>query len=410
MPDADLGKLKQEEYRLRLAAGLLRREVFALSDPNSYPQLIDRLEAAEETLSAVEKRYAQALSADNTTGLLLDNSHSSNLLGAETTGLEVTVFQRMASIPTAIVHLFDPQDNPLVTMTVRNAGEQRTRRLRLYSYIEGYSAQAVDTLELAPRQQREVNQLPVLFPAEARSVTELTRASLNLLVEDLDGGVELHRSLPVWLLSRNSAPLAVRDPQTGGWNDLSVYFGAFVTPNSPAVMRFLRLAADHHPERQLGGYQGEPPVVEPQVRAAFDALRTESRITYVNSVLEFNPEQGFATQRVRLPRESLEERQANCIDGVVLFASLLESMSLSPAIVVIPGHALLAWETWEDSNEWRFLETTMINSHNFEEAVASGEATAGRYRALAERTGSPQYFRLHPLRELRGVRNITPLE
>lgn len=410
MPETDLDKLRQDDYRLRLAAELLRREVFAQSDPNSYPELIKRLEAAELELSEVEKRFADALQADNTTGLLLDNTHSSNLLGAETTGLEVTVYLRMASIPTAIVHLFDPQDHPLVSITVRNADEQRTRRLRLYSFIEGYSAQAVDTLELAPRQERQIHQLPILFPAQARGITELTRASLNLLVEDLEGGIELHRSLPVWLLSRNSAPLAVRDPQTGGWNDLSIYFAAFVTPNSPAVMRFLRLAAEHHPGRQLVGYQGDPEVVETQVRAAFDALKTESRITYVNSVLEFNPEQGFATQRVRLPRESLEERQANCIDGVVLFASLLESMSLSPAIVVVPGHALLAWETWEHSGEWRYLETTMINSHNFQEAVASGQQTAERYQALAERSGSPQYFRLHPLRELRGVRNITPLE
>jgi hypothetical protein len=410
MPDNDLGQLRQAEYRLRLTAGLRRREVFALTDPNSDAELVARLEAAELALSGVEQRYAQAIAADQTTGLLLDNTRSSNLLGAETTGLEVTVFQRLASIPTAIVHLFDPQQHPLVTIKVRNAGDQRTRRLRLFSYIEGYSAQAVDTLELAPRQQREVNQLPVLFPAQARDLTELTRASLNLLVEDLDGGVELHTSLPVWLLSRNSAPLAMRDPHTGGWNDLSMYFGAFVTPNSPAVMRFLRLTAEHHPERRLVGYQGEPQVVEPQVQAAYDALQTESRITYVNSVLEFNPEQGFATQRVRLPRESLEERQANCIDGVVLFASLLESMSLSPAILVVPGHALLGWETWEASGEWRFLETTMINSHTFAEATASGQATAERYRALAERTGGAHYFRLHPLRELRGVRHVTPLE
>ena len=46
-----------------------------------------------------------------------------------------------------------------------------------------------------------------------------------------------------------------------------------------------------------------------------------------------------------LPRESLADKEANCINGTVLFASLLEGISMSPAIVLVPGHAFLAWET-----------------------------------------------------------------
>lgn len=406
----NLAGLRQDEYRRRLAADQLRREVFAQSDPNANPELMENLLAAEQALSESEQALTAAMAQDKSSGRLLDNSTDGSLPGPKSTGLAVTVFQRLSAIPTSIVHLFDPQEHPLVAVTIRNLGDQHTRRLRVYTYLEGYSAQAVDTLELAPGQELTIGQLPILFPAQAQGVTELTRASLNVLIEDLQDGVQMHRSRPIWLLTRHSAPLAVRDPHTGRWNDLTVYFGAYVTPNAPAVTRFLRLAAEHHPGRRLVGYQGDAGVVLAQVRAAFDALKTESRITYVNAVLEFNPGQGFATQRVRLPRESLAERQANSIDGVVLFASLLEAMSLSPAIIVVPGHALIGWEAWPGSGEWHYLETTMIGSHTFEEVTASAEHTAARYQALAAASSQPHYFVRHALPELRALRGISPLE
>ena len=64
----------------------------------------------------------------------------------------------------------------------------------------------------------------------------------------------------------------------------------------------------------------------------------------------------------------MRHRSANCIDGTVLFASLLESASLHAAIVLIPGHAFVGWEKWRGSDEWDYLETTMIDSHDFEAA------------------------------------------
>jgi hypothetical protein len=167
-------------------------------------------------------------------------------------------------------------------------------------------------------------------------------------------------------------------------------------------MTFLREAARLHPEEQLVGYQGSPDGVAAQVKALFDAIK-KAEITYVNSVIDFNPQQGAASQRVRLPRESLADKAANCIDGTVLFASLLEGISLSPAIVIVPGHAFLAWETWRGNNEWRFLETTMIASSTFEQACDSAEKTAAHYKRI-------QRLRMWPLRDLRATHGVTPME
>jgi hypothetical protein len=185
--------------------------------------------------------------------------------------------------------------------------------------------------------------------------------------------------------------------------DFKPYLGAFVTPNAPSLMKFLRFAADYHPDGRLVGYQGSAESVRPQVKALYDALKNHADITYVNSVIDFSPQQGFACQRVRLPRESLADREANCIDGTVLFASLLEGISMNPAIVLVPGHAFLAWETWRNSNQWEYLETTMIGTSTFEEACDSGKDSADFF---ASRKQLVQWS----LAKLRSEHRITPME
>jgi hypothetical protein len=397
-----LEQLRKEEYQQQLHVNRLRREVFQQNDPTASDTLLAELHAAERTLSEIEARRGEVEGQQH---------KGSAVLGIETTGLSAEVQLRMAQIPTSYYHLLDPGQDPLFTCQINN-GSDETRRVRLSSYIEGYSARATDTAELDPGVKETFNQLPTLFPKAINDLNELTRATLNVLVEDLDTEkVEIHRTYPVWLLARTSAPLALKDPHTGRWRDMTSYLGAFVTPNVPALMEFLREAVDLHPDRRLVGYQIDKEQVEPQVRALFDALKTKAGIHYVNSVIDFSPDSGSANQRVRLPRESLQNKQANCIDGAVLFASLLEAISLSPAIVIIPGHAFVAWETWRDeSDEWRYLETTMVGSHTFGEARESAEKLARRYMDLAQSTKDPSRFRLQPLRRLRAEYKITPME
>jgi hypothetical protein len=317
----------------------------------------------------------------------------------------------MEYVPTGICHLFTASEHPLVTCEVFNA-DDKIRRLRVTSSIEGYSASAVDTVELNENTPQSFDQLPTLFPERIQHLHELTRATLNLLVEDLDGRVELHRTQPIWLLARNTAPLDVKDPMSGEIRDMTPYLGAFVTPHEPSIQRFLRRAAERHPFKELKGYQDN---VTAQVRALFDALKHDAGIVYVNSLIAFDPAEGATSQRVRWPRQSLSEGQANCIDGTLLMASLLEAMSLNPAIVIVPKHAMVAWEDPPTTNAgagtWHFLETVRIGTHTFEEACREGDRKAKIYRDLsAAENADPRYYKLWPLRELRTARGITPAE
>ncbi len=344
-------------------------------------------------------------------GVVVDTAHDTGLLGATSTKLEVTVKLRMAHIPTSVCHLFDPATHPLVSCRAAKAlgADSTTRRLRVTATVEGYSAPAIDTVELETTAPHDFDLLPTFYPERLNSVTELTRATLSVLVDDLDSQlVELHRTSPVWLLARTTALLSVTDPTTGASQDLTPYFGAFVTPNDPRVLAFLEQVKAHHPDKTLAGYQGDHDGVTTQVKALYDAVRDDVNVTYVNSTLAFSPDDTTAVQRVRLPHEALETGAANCIDGVVLLASLLEAISLRPAIVVVPGHAFLGWETWRDSGEWRYLETTMLGTQPFETAAARGDAEAAELQKLAADRNDQAIFRRWPLQQLRKEFGIVP--
>ena len=416
MPAAtDATTLRQELYELRLHATRLQQEILATTDPAALDELLKEAGQVERDISKTETSLREAGKA----GAPAESQHTVTR-SSKTTALDATVSLRMTHIPTAIYHLLDTNDSPLLEVELVNTAREM-RRVRVTARVEGYSADAVATVELdrnGDGTRKNVKLLPTLFPQAIDSVHELTRATVTILVEELIYAgdtsakigtavrIENHDSLPIWMLARNSAPLSVRDPQSGEWVDLTRYFGAFVTPNRPEVMAFLRKAADHHPQKRLAGYQSD---VTAQARAIFDALKEEADITYVNSLIAFNPDESARGQRVRLPRESLAERQANCIDGTLLFASLLEAASLHPAIVVVPGHAFVAWERSPDSGRWAYLETTMIGTNTFAEAQEIGGRKAEFWEKQAAE-GDAGKFRRWPIKELRTAYGITPLE
>jgi hypothetical protein len=390
------------EFDARQVAVQLRRAVFEHGELDKVPQLA----AAERTLQQrSDERAAAERSEGVDNGQIVSMATESNLLGPATTGLDVKVDLRMSSIVTSIVHLFDAKQQPLVSFEIINS-KQQTKRLKLVTYVEGFSARAVETIEVEHLAAAKALQLPTFFPDKLARLTELTRATVNVAVEDLDARTEVHRTIPVWLLARTTAPLKIKDPSTGTWQDMTRYLGAFVTPNAPPIMSYVRKALDKHPQKRLVGYQVDQAEVTAQVRAIYEAL-AECRIAYVNSIIDFTPEVGMNNQRVRLPRESLTDQSANCIDGAVLFASLLEAISLNPALVIVPGHAFLGWETGRNSNEWKYLETTMVSTHSFDDACTQAELTAAAWKAAAG--ADPAMLTLWSMRELR-AQNITPLE
>jgi hypothetical protein len=392
--------LRAAEYELQREVERLARELYEPREGKDLDALARAIAAAQRELAERSEQRRAAAVADAT---LVDRRAPPPLMGPGTTGLDVKIELRMERVPTSIVNLLDAT-TPLVSFEVRNAGA-KWARLRISSEVQGYSARAVDTVEIAPGGTERRDQLPAFSADRLRAVTEATRAALTVCVEILGQTVELERTFPLWLLARTNAYLGYTDPAKGKHEDLTRYLGAFVTPDAPEVTALLRAAAELHPDKQMVGYQVDAAGVEAQVAAAFAAVRA-AEIRYVNSIVSFGAAPGYASQRIRLPREAVASRSANCIDGTVLLASVLEAASLRPAIVVVPGHAFLAWQKAK-GGDWDYVETTMVAKHPFAAARDQARALAAAQQAAAG--GDPYAFRRLPLLDLR-AQGVYPME
>jgi hypothetical protein len=397
------------EQQTRLVRGLMAA-LYARNDADPDESLLRELAEAKRTLRELQRRRdAERAGAEK--GQAGPRKTMGVPLGPDTTGLRVVTTVRLQPIPTGVYHLLDPRSDPLLTVTVQNESHE-PRRVCVTAYIEGLSARAIKTVELGRMDKvgQTIHLLPSLIPEQARRITEVQRCTLHVEVVDLDKKVESHDTHSLVLLARNSSFNSVVDPETGRPRDLTKYYAAWVTPHVEPVQALVRRAAERVPGRRIWGYQGrpDPEATATQVKALFDTLK-EAGLVYVDSVIDFGAGPGQVTQRTRLPREALRHRSANCIDGTVLFASLLECASLHAAIVLIPGHAFVAWETWRGADEWDYLETTLIDSHDFAAACQRARTLYQRFadEDLAGDDGPiPRVLKLNDLR----AQGIWPME
>jgi hypothetical protein len=214
MPQPTLTELKLREYRQRRRVDSLRQQLYTKEDPAQETKISDSLNYAEFKLREIEEarhKLESSSKPDKTGGVLLSNEPdevskpAGILLGSESTGIETKVLLRMSRVPTGVAHLLDAKETPLVSFTVTNKKDD-ILRVRLTSYIEGFSAKAIDTVEIeAHAEAVTLDQLPTFFPDRLATVNELTRATLNIRIDDLDGCVQLadDRSLrhcfPPWV-------------------------------------------------------------------------------------------------------------------------------------------------------------------------------------------------------------------
>jgi len=287
-------------------------------------------------------------------------------------------------IPTAFCHNLSEKEFPLVQLSLDNSC-QGSRPVQVYAIagIEGYSDEAVSSLSVPAAERGSVNLLPTLQQAPVMTLTEIRPATLRVTVRQVGAVSELllfDQTYPVRLHAYDTALLGVLKPD-GSVVDLTDYLCAFVTPHDPVIENLLRKAAEYHPKHRIVGYQGAGnmdearQIVREQVRAIYSALKKDAGLVYINSTLNFGKQEGQITQRVRLPTTSLHESQsrANCVDGTVLYASLLELASLEPLLVIVPGHAFVGWRVWRGVAEYDFLETTMTGTDEFEAALRTGQ-------------------------------------
>ncbi len=235
------------------------------------------------------------------------------------------------------------------------------------------------------------------------SEAEETIDEENAEEEGEDDGEEAPKSGAAWIggeaaddakeeESQTSPETGENETSDGEYTDMGWMFAAYVNENSPTVDRILKEALGTKIVDSFAGYQKGPQEVVKELFAIWTALQNRG-IKYSNITTTAGESETVYSQHVRFVDESLANEQANCVDGSVLFASVLRKLGLRAFLVTVPGHMFMGTYLTADGDERVALETTMIGSREDQEKEALdamnglGEIKAKLEKKTAESVG-----------------------
>jgi hypothetical protein len=142
--------------------------------------------------------------------------------------------------------------------------------------------------------------------------------------------------------------------------DISYTFAAYVNEQHPFVDKLLREALDIGVVDRFTGYQGEDEgKVLLQAYALWDLLVARD-IRYSNIITTAADSDSVASQHVRLIEDSINNSQANCVDGSVLFVSLLRKIGIDAFLVLEPSHCYAGFYAGTNRTKLHAIETTLL--------------------------------------------------
>ena len=195
--------------------------------------------------------------------------------------------------------------------------------------------------------------------AELVKTKQTVPATIEFQVK-LNGKGLSNQSLSAVLHSINDCPFSVS--QEDETKEFGFVFAAYVNEQHPFIDKVLREALDGGIVKSFDGYQsGSEAEVLRQVYAIWDALASRD-LRYSNITRVAAEAENIGSQHVRLLDESINNAQANCVDGSVLMASVLRKIDIEPYLVFVPGHCYLAFALDEAGEHIVGLETTLIGS------------------------------------------------
>jgi hypothetical protein len=276
------------------------------------------------------------------------------------------------------------------------------QRARLSVQLPGYAA--TSTLDVTlPRAGQRYTLYPRMRWNEARlrrtHAPEQAKLTLQLRLDD---GPVRTATRNVRVRGADDVPYFVR--ARNGDAPLGLYwmFAAFVDEDHPLSRRVLNQARKNGIVDGFDGYaERDPERVYRQAFALWHELQQRG-IRYSPITRSVAIKDRVLSQRVRRLEESWENAQANCVDGSVLFASLLRRAGLNASLVLVPGHMFVAFDLDARGRERAYLDTMLLGTQpgarseaaslaTFQAAVARGLAQYQQARTKFDDEREPEY-------------------
>ncbi|HEV7559247.1 MAG TPA: hypothetical protein VGO00_27420, partial [Kofleriaceae bacterium] len=281
------------------------------------------------------------------------------------------------SIPLGGYHLFGKIKpvGSVATLKVSNM-DSKAAEMRVEAEISGVTEKASKTITVLPGKTEAIELNPPLKSGfDVGSIRADMTAQLVLRVTRTDNNdVAYDESESITMLPRDTLPL-LRKMRDGQSRWTAEFIGAWVTPNAKAVDEFLSAAKKRLPAG--ASFSGGQSPTMPQVKAIYDELHARG-MSYVMDPDLF-VDGAELVQRTRLPSDVLATTNAQCIEGAILYATLLEAIGLRPVVTLAKGHSWVGWHPeGHDTPPTRrpglfWLETTVTGRATFEQALATGD-------------------------------------
>jgi hypothetical protein len=216
-----------------------------------------------------------------------------------------------------------------------------------------------------------------------RKATQQVPLNVSFAVE-LDGKPAEEKTETLQVRSINDCPFGVSNQEEtlddenfiAGSAEIGWMFAAYVNENHPMLDKILQEALATKTVNAFLGYQrNDPAEVARQVFAIWSALQKRG-IQYSSTTTTPGGSDVVYSQYVRFLDQSITNTQANCVDGSVLFASILRKISIKPFLVTIPGHMYMGFYLSSDKKDFVGLETTVIGAANAADEEKSDDPKA----------------------------------
>jgi hypothetical protein len=273
---------------------------------------------------------------------------------------------------TPLAHLYGTKLDDFVIETITN-GNATSVKVVVTSEITGYTDKASDTVTVDANGTAEVRQNPRLTTTAIDGLNSQHQADVHVTVSYLESGqprTVLDQTSQTLITSRRDFPWSI-DGFTQQENYALVV--AMITPTDPSVEKLIVDAGHFDPQNAMvSGYHDqndESGSVYQRLDDIWQAEQTNFGLTYDSTTISFA---SGSSQRIRLPGEVLDQNAGNCIELTLLYASVVEALSMQAAIVIIPGHAYVGVRLDNTNDSYYFIETTMIGSYTFQDAATKG--------------------------------------
>ncbi len=268
------------------------------------------------------------------------------------------------SVATTDAQIIEPSDsnyigNPKSCIAVRIRSKKAYSRVRIEVNETPFFARSVSEFVLEKPRTSYLIYPDIIWNYEAlRNNQQAEPISVAITVEM--NGEEIGQRVRTFSVRSINECLLGYVTNGTKFHDTGIFFAAYVNEENPMIDKLLREALNTRIVNRFLGYQaGKAKAVDKQVYALWNVLQKRNfRYSSIsNTSLSSNV---VFSQRVRTFDDALQSSQINCVDGSVLFASLLRAINIEPILIRIPGHMFVGYYTDSSHKNINFLETTMI--------------------------------------------------